>query len=64
MNNIGKDIKYTEMFEGLFWLVLIIAILMLKYIFPNNEFVMKYFSGFFALVWLALILVLIFITGL
>jgi hypothetical protein len=61
MNNLGKKVKFSELFEGLLWFLVIMIVLMLKYILPSNEFVKTYFTGFFALLWLAIILVLLFI---
>jgi hypothetical protein len=42
-----KDYKLSdpEIIEAILWLIPLFALLMLKYVFPGNQIIQKYFSG-------------------
>jgi len=53
MNNNGPkniSLTYTEVIRLLIWCVIAGTLFLLKYLFPNNEFVMTYFKGVYGFI--------------
>jgi hypothetical protein len=56
-----KDLKLStkEWLEIVVCSVLLMAVFLLKYVFPENKIVANYFSGFYQIVWVAVIMLYI-----
>ena len=44
------NLTYTEFIRLLIWCVIAGTLFLLKYLFPNNEFVMTYFKGVYGFI--------------
>lgn len=52
-NNVNLSAR--QWLEIVVWCVLLLSVFLLKYIFPEKEFIRKFFSGYFQIFWIVIL---------
>ncbi|OGP50209.1 MAG: hypothetical protein A2Y79_07840 [Deltaproteobacteria bacterium RBG_13_43_22] len=57
----NKSLPLSYIIKVTVGLIILLGLLSIRYIFPNNPFIIKYFTGFYGLLWFAFFWVIVFI---